>query len=514
MARVLAVHRDRTVGGMIETLICDACKNVMVDFALNEEMARTRLQHQESVGDMYDIIITPVGIPANQREAGNDSAERGIALLHSLPDLGHSGKAGILIAHRNDFNLQSRTKGIDELYVITDDQDFDGQLTECVKWVFSKTPPPKPRMLAIVTLTLDLANHHWEYTIKGQGFKYEDGPKPLIIDTREIERLLKLSQRPPREAPFWKDDLRDIGNELANHIFSNNLDFHEHFVAAVTKAGGNDHKVIRFNTEEKVHPMLLEALTPSSAQDFWMLEVPIYRHLIVGKQNALEKTPIFCQEKHDKPFRALIIESQTSGDVEIGPLKLDLARLEYVSSEADWLESHFRRSGALQVDRISLQNIPADKTFKKHLEALLHRPDGSPDIVHYCGHTHYDKESGEGYLILPGEPPDNVLKLEEFSAWLPQTSFLFLSGCQSSEQGFVYQLAGRQVPIVLGFRWPIGDESAFEFTKAFYTSLFEGESAYCFERAFLLARRALRFNAQYANNTIWAAPILIMQDTN
>jgi hypothetical protein len=303
--------------------------------------------------------------------------------------------------------------------------------------------------------------------------------------------------------------MRDLGAELADQIFKDNLVFYKRVTEAADRAGGSDHKVICFNVEEKVHPAMLEALAPRG-EEFWMLEVPIYRRLTVVGQAPFERKPIFS-DSNRTPFRALIIESPVAGYVNLGGPPLALESLGHVSAEADWLESKLTSIGALRVDRISPESIPAGVSYKAYLQALLTAPGQGPDVVHYCGHSYYDEASGKGYLFFPGQQIE-TLELDVFSAWLTQTSFLFLSGCQSSQQGFVFQLARRQVPVVLGFRCPIYDDSALEFTKQFYTALFEGDCAYCFERAFLSARRAMK--ELDSTNRIWAAPMLIVQGSD
>ena len=112
------------------------------------------------------------------------------------------------------------------------------------------------------------------------------------------------------------------------------------------------------------------------------------------------------------------------------------------------------------------------------------------DLVHYAGHSYYDEKEGGGYLFFPGDFAE-PLEIQMFNTHLEnaQTRFVYLSGCQSSEAGFVFELAKLQIPGVLGFRWPINDNPALEFARKFYGELFKNGSP-CVEKAFLETRCA------------------------
>jgi len=103
------------------------------------------------------------------------------------------------------------------------------------------------------------------------------------------------------------------------------------------------------------------------------------------------------------------------------------------------------------------------------------------------------------------------VEVEMFNSHLDraQTRFAYLSGCQSSETGFVFELARLQIPAVLGFRWPINDDAALRFASGFYEKLF-GNAAPCLEKAFLATRCAMRDKLK--QDKIWASAMLILQD--
>jgi len=215
-----------------------------------------------------------------------------------------------------------------------------------------------------------------------------------------------------------------------------------------------------------------------------------------------------------EPFNALIIESPAEGVV--GNLKdsagrpLQLDTLANVTEEADAVEK-ILAGKAVRLRRIRPQDTPAGSTFKTFVKDVL----GSDqwDWVHYAGHSHYDEATGKGYLLFPGEYVD-ALDIELFNTYLDRakTRFLYLSGCKSSEAGFVFELARLQIPGVLGFRWPINDWAALEFARTFYQCLFEKGGTPRLDSAFLSTRCAIR--DAYKQDKIWASAMLILQDSD
>jgi hypothetical protein len=209
----------------------------------------------------------------------------------------------------------------------------------------------------------------------------------------------------------------------------------------------------------------------------------------------------------------LIIESPAEGDVDgLSDWKgrpLWLEQLGNVAEEANVVEEILSKN-AQRVRRIGPKSPSAGSSFKNYVRDVLYEDHW--DLVHYAGHSHYDEERGKGYLFLPGEFVE-ALDIELLNTYLEraQTRFIYLSGCQSSETGFVFELARMQIPAVLGFRWPIHDLPASKFAHRFYEELFRSRAP-CLEKAFLATRCAIR--DMFHRDKIWAAAILILQDTD
>jgi hypothetical protein len=77
--------------------------------------------------------------------------------------------------------------------------------------------------------------------------------------------------------------------------------------------------------------------------------------------------------------------------------------------------------------------------------------------------------------------------------------------------GMLEAFAQADVPMVLGFRWSVGDDSALSIAETFHSSLWRclspGESL-------LNARRAAAISADGRDDDSWASPVLLMQNSD
>jgi hypothetical protein len=95
---------------------------------------------------------------------------------------------------------------------------------------------------------------------------------------------------------------------------------------------------------------------------------------------------------------------------------------------------------------------------------------------------------------------------------LRETRLLYLSSCQSCEENFAFELADKDIPAVIGFRWPVNNFKAREHARTFYQHLFKERSL---ERAFLRTRQDMHSKYMQESDRMdksWAASMLILQD--
>jgi len=147
-------------------------------------------------------------------------------------------------------------------------------------------------------------------------------------------------------------------------------------------------------------------------------------------------------------------------------------------------------------------------------------------IVHYAGHSHFDRKRPENSGLLlwhedqsEGEP--DVLPARALAGMLrdSQTVFFYLSSCVGAQIGSEEDLKKNDylgmmdaiiqagVPAVLGFRWDVTNRGARTFAEHFYTGLFKTRSL---ESAALYARNQIYGDNGY--DPTWLAPILVVQN--
>ncbi len=477
-------------------------------------------QCRAQMGDPFRAVVANYSIAPDFRTRRNDAENRGMEFLESLAALGHGDTPKILISPVLTTDLFRRVErlGNCRMLLMDDTSRFEDLFLEEVGRALERatgvSEEEEPKQLKVV-VSLNLAQQFWEYELKGVGFPYTTQRTTLQIDPPSLERLVRRSRRAARNPDDWEQELLEIGQDFGKLLLDGNPPFLRALSDAEAKAGGAERKSICFSIEKSVHPAVLEALTDPEDESFWMLKVPMYRRLIRSGQAPMQRNVLFKgRSRRPEPFSALVIESPAEGVVDgltdSQGRPLQLASLGNVKPEADAVEAILRER-ARELKRIGPSDVPAGASFKSYVQEVL--KGGRWDLVHYAGHSYYDEDKGKGYLFFPGEFAE-ALDIEIFNTQLDraQTRFIYLSGCQSSEAGFVFELARLQIPGVLGFRWPINDGPALEFASRFYQELFKGGGAPCLEKAFLATRCSIR--EAFKQDKIWAAAMLILQDAD
>jgi hypothetical protein len=366
-----------------------------------------------------------------------------------------------------------------------------------------------------------LEKNRAEADLRGIHFPFSFQRRPLQIKGSE---MIKLSTSTAHEvdrtdnSEKWRKRLKKVGEALMQHIFEKNHDFYIDLVDLIRMVGGLQNTRIRFIVEEKVNAVALESIFGRhefQRKDYWMLHAPIYRTI---RDCPGFQYPLFHEEDIEmagRPINVLIIEAPTEGIIKLEGFEKELCMLENVAKECDFLKDYFRRiqdSGRAKIGIV--KRIPENDSrtpLKEQLRKTLEKEDQCWHIVHYAGHSFFEHRTQSGYVFFPG--PGNTIedvKVDLLSIWLRKanTRFVFLSSCHSSEAGFVFAMARQHIPAIVGFRWDVDDNMAFNYTQTFYQELMEGQKQ-SLEYAFLKARKSIY--SRHESNPIWAAPVLVMQ---
>jgi CheY-like chemotaxis protein len=486
------------IGECLEEAGANWGDNLLVDYAKNQKDAVRRVDTTA-----YDVIVSEVDLPRDRNSCLVTGEHLGWEFLKDIRTQDYNIPVVLLDASA-DMKLQRDVQGQTAAeYLARDYPEWDDWIVEvCRKFLTRQDTPRRLR------LELDIVMHpahHYTYHMKVVGKPGLEDQGPLQINQETLERLGRYSSKVQiDEYPAWEEDLRDIGETLGKEIFQGNYKFSTKFREFLGNLESRSDVSIRFNVEKDVHPVMLEALK-EAGEHYWMLEAPIYRRV----SEFTDRYALFQDnETRTGPLNCLIIEADV-GNAMVPEFGKVLGSLENVPVEVRELREFLEKPGNKEKFNIEevrvLSKEDGESTFEEMVRNTL--PEKEWHIVHYAGHSYYDKKQQTGYVFFPGKKIATV-KAETFANWLNNSHvrFLFLSSCRSSEEDFIFAMANNMVPAIVGFRWEIEDDMAAKYTQCFYTQLFQRKSL---EYAFFKTRRLM--HAEHQDHPIWASPVLVIQ---
>lgn len=375
---------------------------------------------------------------------------------------------------------------------------------------------PLPRPLGL-NLDLELLKQ-WKWHIGGGGV---EDTGDFYVDPRKLSYIQDLGSvfSEQHDSRNWEKLFGVISGHLNDLFFSNPLN-KVSLLQSILKCGAKNARV-RFIVDDTTHDLLLEALQDPDETDarqsqtsYWMLKAPIYRRYDRrGETYPLFKDP---QTRSGK-INCLIVVADPAECTLGEPWNTPLEGLPQLENEAkavkDILQAEQARPDGcvehVEVFRASEHRADPEGPLEP-LTKVLER--GPWHLVHFVGHA--VQLAGKGALVLDGGQgallPADVLADLLANA---HAQFLYLSSCKSADAYFVMRLVERRVPAVLGFRWPVRDESALACARQYYSALLSGPSRKYLEYALLVAKQKLHqaARAKLTSDSIWAAPVLVMQ---
>jgi len=482
--------------------------STFVELVRNEEDAYDLFHSKD-----YSLVIVAINIPKTSTTPLNPEERAGLSLLRKLRSERYSNPS-ILVT--DDINNETYYK-IQELEycvpVLRGREDWELTLTRRVRQQLGLSDVDQRKKVRLVDIRLDLENRRGDYRIKGTLFEASgvlervdfNNLKQLLIDSRAVGR---------DETPDWIELFHNIGERLLEELFRKNHNLLRDFSRAVPMLGSDDESVrMRFVVAGSAHPLAFEALIDEDST-YRMLRSPVYRKIEGGEATfiAAQNEPFLAGDGHaghEVPFkRCLIIVAPTVGSVyglSTRHPELTLRRLKHLDCEGERLEKYLKDKGVF-VSRVGglSKNSVSVSTIGQVLRG------GPWDAVHFAGHSFWDdRDGGTAVIFLPGESEGDprILKIDVLAVLLRKagTRFVYLSSCGSSGCGV--ELARRQIPSIVGYRWDVDDDLAVEHAECLYKNIFESPES--LEIAFLRTRQDMC--VAYPNNRIWASSVLIRQ---
>ncbi len=551
MLQVLIVFPPRSESQkLIEDLIYDdfAAEEPLVTTVSNVAEARRHLTDKR-----FDILITHLDIPADRTTPNDESQDLGLDLARSLAGEANAPYAILMTTGAIQPDLNAAVRRLDRCELVSDDPKimYDDMIDTIGRYLQAcrpaptggavvKAPPEPEKAVGYVEITIENDRRHGRFRSYSKGTKHPIvADKPFEYKGELMDDVLAIAawlddvpDNAAQRGQKWVNMLQVIGRKVRD-IVASDADVYSCLQQLASEVDDIENLRLRFVVDRSIHSVPFESLlhwearrsgqaeskTGVEAADFLMLCAPVYRTIKAERlQMTRARYPLFSDDQPEyQPVNCLIIDAATSGAVldikdEQGRT-LELAEIKHGSHECTQLRDFLARPdikekfGLGEVDMVARNGN--DEKFVDQLETKL----GAArwDLVHFCGHSYYDDAAKEGYVFVPGKFV-TPLPIRKFAKMLHDVRFLYLSSCQSSERGFVYELARHQVPAILGFRWSLPDDRAEDFASEFYHRLFGSQERPRLDYAFFKAQTAMFERCR--GERIWAAPMLVMQNVH
>ncbi len=505
MKRFLIAHHNREMREMLNLALSKAFADEAVIFQSSHRA--DAFAKCKELNFNVDLVIVSQQLAAQHDAAVSD--KQGLELVRILREGDLTGRV-IVLAPTRSWHVEQAVLGGG--WAIYEDQirsPLDEEVVfhaKCVK----KGPAEK---LDDHRLMVEINLAHHTFTIEDRCGAMPTRSGELHFSQEVIENSRKLLDRINQQESDWEVDLRKIGKTLTRELYHSvaNMAFHDACLLANQKYNLRENAArVRFVIRERAqHSIALEALLTLDCDEFWMLQAPLFRSVMLDSESGWpSERPLFEDRNRHTPINCLLINADTQGTV--GQLQHTLPQLFRTKEECERVQEELNlNKDVLNIGEIRLlsndEPSPQDWACWENVQDVLRSQQWH--IVHYAGHSLYKHQCG--YIFLPkkhsGTP--QPIRAREFAGAFDQPpQFVYLSSCKSSADGFVFELA-KIVPAVAGFRWVVEENAAFEYSKSFYHHLLKER---CLEVAFWRARKEIHEQAQFQRDLVWAGAMLIL----
>lgn len=316
----------------------------------------------------------------------------------------------------------------------------------------------------------------------------------MPFSPQDLETFLTCLGQPGQTAGQFEKDARDFGSSLFDAVFKDEL-------YACLCTSRNETR----NAGKGLRIRLRLGKVPELAALPWEY---LYHRTLGGFLSRSFETPVVRYLDLLQPIRSLEIKQ---------PLRV----LVVISSPGDYPPLDVKREWAnlcASFDELRRRKLVELDLLEKATESALqqHLWRKQYHVFHFIGHGGYDKDSGDGYLIMEDEENSGHQRLNGagLAEHLQGRSFqlALLNACDGARASLIDPFGGTaqtlaemaEIPAVIAMQFPITDKAAIDFAKVFYKAVAD----YCpVDTAMAEARRAIK-------ESEWGTPALFMRSSD
>lgn len=482
------------------------------------EVPLIAVNHTEAVqyvnSTKFDLVIMDLALPGEDADPRSD-IERGFDLLKELRASTYNETCALLVVsgqYKNKEVVDAMRRY--KVHSFWDKDDFDennflGNIGDALLMARIKRADKADAKRYRLTIHFD------EHQIQGSELS---GPvtRPFHIPNEHtllnvpeyVRRTNNMNQMVVNaDAEIWRDEAFSLGSELFKNLT------------------GEKRVTEGLATTTKPNDVWLQLSGPANGigVPFELLhdgnEYLVFKHIVTRRI-------VPASNSHKLVSFQKFIRSFQGGQV---PLRILLVGVDsdqsipYAEQEVESLELAMKNELKSLGIRNHIKSLVGAKATRANVSSALR--DGNYHFFHYSGHGYYDKEQPEtsGLTIFCNDFDDTTCALTASDlASLTRNAelrFAYLSCCLGSCTaphlrrgdffGIFDALARADVPMVLGYRWEIGDSAALRMAELFYKKLWRTLSP---GQALLETRIEMSEEGLRRDNDAWASPVLLMQN--
>jgi CheY-like chemotaxis protein len=542
---VLLIDPDADARAIID----DTIRDQLDEFNPDVRVARHFQGAQKVLSSTsFDVIVTNIQLPPDEHEYKGEPNQLGLDLAKQLNEQASAPTVVVMIPPGTPEGWLSEINRLTTTRPVEQHGDYPSEVAATIQTLYSSLDHRGTETArdptGFVKISIDQQNQECMLSIWTEHSTPSDRrDEPFTYPAQSIELISDLSEiLAGLEGDNWFKQFRSIGKTVRNFI-QNDPRVFALMETLKTKVGGYENVRFVFEIDASSHSLPFESVLqwadPDVDDPFMMLVSPVYRSIYTaggGNISDLRPHPFSQIQWGGHLVNCLVIDATVSGVVEdlrrSDGRAVELPKMPSGRQECENLVSSLkalRTNGAHigEVDLISHRSRRANRgsvssandssdapiEFIDQLEKVLSERDW--DMVHFCGHAMYEEGVGS-YVFVPsnkdGRPVIKHIGIKTFAKLLDRTGFVYLSSCQSTERGFVYELASKQVPAIVGYRWEIDDGQAARFATSFYDALFKEPTRPCLESAFQSAQ--FQLHEQAPRDRHWGTPMLVVQNVS